>query len=120
MMLAPSALRILLLSAAFAVATFLVGWGGVVVVAIAWGIMARYIRAAGIQAGASAMIGWALLLALSASRGPVGHLAATLGGIMGAPAAALIALSLIFPAALAWAGARAAAGLAALATSRES
>ena len=120
MTVARIALRIVLLAAAFAVATVLLGWWGVPVVAIAWGFLGRESRGAGVGAGISALIAWAFLLAWSASRGPVGNLAATLGEIMGAPAAALVALVLIFPAALAWAGARAASGFAAVATSRES
>lgn len=119
-MIARMALRLLFLSAAFVVATLLIGWWGVAAVAVAWGIIGRETRGAGILAGAGAFLGWALLLAWSASSGPIGKLAATLSGIMGAPAAALFALSLVFPAALAWAGARTAAGIAALATSRES
>ncbi len=113
-------LRLLLLSAAFVVATLLFGWWGVAVVSVAWGILARESRGAGLAAAAGALVAWAGLLAWSASAGAVGALAATLGGIMGTPGAAIISLSLVFPAALAWAGARAAAGLAALVTARGS
>ena len=120
MIIARVALRVTLLSAAFALATLLVGWWGVAIVAIAWGIIGGQTRGSGVLAAAGALLGWALLLAWSASRGPVGELAARLGDMMGAPAAALIALSLVFPAALAWAGARAAAGASALVTSRGS
>ena len=119
-MIARLALRLLLLSAAFVVATLLFGWWGIALVAVAWGMVARNTPGAGLLAGAGAMLAWAALLAWSAFEGPVGRLAATLGGIMGAPGAAFIALSLIFPAALAWAGARASAGLVSAATSHES
>ena len=114
------ALRLVLLSVAFVIATLLVGWWGVAIVAVVWGVIGREARGAGIVAGTSALVAWALLLAWSFARGPAGELAATLGGIMGTPASAFIALSLVFPAALAWAGARAAAGAAALVNPRES
>lgn len=114
------ALRLLLLCAAFVVATLLLGWWGVALLAVAWGVTARDTRGAGLVAGAAAMLAWAGLLAWTALHGPATALAATLGGIMGAPGFAFIVLSLIFPAALAWAGARASAGTAAAFTSRGS
>ena len=119
-MTAPLALRVVQLSTAFAVATLLFGWWGIAAVAVAWGIIGREGRGAGILAAVSALLAWASLLVWSSGNGAVGTLASTLGGIMGAPGVAFIVLSLAFPAALAWAGARAAAGLAALATSRGS
>lgn len=114
------AARVVLLAAAFIVATLLFGWWGVAHVAIVWGILARDTRGAGVVSGVSAMAAWAALLAWSATGGPVSHLATTLGGIMGAPGLAFIALALVFPAALAWAGARTAAGIAEVVTSRGS
>ena len=115
-MIGRHAFRLLLLSAAFALATLLFGWWGIALVAVAWGIVARESRGTGLVSSLGALLAWAALLAWSALEGPVGRLAATLGGILGAPGLALIALSLLFPAALAWAGARAAAGVAASVT----
>lgn len=114
------ALRIALLSAAFAVATLLFGWWGVPVVAIAWGTIAWRTRGTGLVAALAAIIAWAGLLGWSALRGPVGELASTLGSVMGAPGVAIVGLTLVFPAALAWAGARLSAGITAIVTARGS
>ena len=113
-------LRIILLAAAFVVATLAVGWWGVPIVAVAWGIIDRGARGSGVMSGAAAMLAWAALLGWFALRAPIGRLAETLGGVMGAPGPALVALTLIFPAALAWAAARTAAGVAGVLTRRES
>ena len=118
--MARTVLRIALLAGAFAVATLLFGWWGVPVVAVAWGAIAWRTRGAGLIAALAAIIAWAALLAWSASRGPVAELASTLGAVMGAPGVAIVGLTLVFPAALAWAGARMAAGITAIVTARGS
>lgn len=118
--MARTALRIALLAAAFAVATLLFGWWGVPIVAIAWGAIAWRTRGSGLIAALAAVIAWTVFLAWSASRGPVGELASTLGAIMGAPGVAIVGLTLLFAAALAWAGGRMAAGIAAIVTARGS
>ena len=43
-----------------------------------------------------------MLLLIDAARGPVGEVAARLGGVMGLPPAALVVCTLLFPALLAW------------------
>ena len=113
-------LRLILLGAAFTLATLLFGWWGVPLVGIAWGAIAWRARSAGVVAAIAALGGWGAILAWSASRGPVSGLADTLGAIMGAPGVAILALTLVFPAVLAWAAARTATGVAALLTSRGS
>lgn len=113
-------LRLVLLGAAFALATLLFGWWGVPAVGTAWGAISWRARSAGVVAAIAALGGWGAILAWSASRGPAGALADTLGAIMGAPGAAIVALTLVFAAALAWAAARTAAGVAAILTSRGS
>jgi len=93
--------KYLLLAEAFAVTTFGLGWWSVPLVAAAWGLASRSDRKAAFAALA-ALGGWASLLMLDVFRGPVGTMGAQLGGVMHLPAFALYALTLIFPALLAW------------------
>lgn len=99
-----SIIRYALLAAGFAVATYGLGWWSVPLVAALWGFFspdAHRVRNAGLAAAA----GWAALLLLDAARGPVGAMAAQLGELMNLPAFGLYALTLLFPALLAWSAA---------------
>ncbi|MDQ3698676.1 MAG: hypothetical protein M3373_11735 [Gemmatimonadota bacterium] len=101
-----------LLAAAYALATWVFGWLGVPLVAAAWGLVARASPDATRQAAFAAAAGWAILLAWQSTRGPVGTVAATLGRSMALPTAAVVILTLLFAAALAWSAATVARGLA--------
>lgn len=105
------AVKFLLLTEAFAVVTFAGGWSGVPVVAFVWGLAAEStVRSARFSAICAAA-GWASLLLLDAARGPVGVVATRFGGVMGLPPAALIGITLLFPALLAWSASSIAAAI---------
>ena len=93
--------KAVLLAEAFAVATYALGWWTVPVIAAAWALISRDKRAPRFTA-LCAMGGWGTLLLLDAAKGPVGNMAVRLGGVMGVPAAGLYAITLLFPALLAW------------------
>lgn len=97
--------RILLLAAAFALATVGFGWWTVALVAALWGIIARGLRSGAFVAAVAAMLGWGALLAWGAVHGPVVELAVKLAAVMQIPPAALVLATLIFPALLAWSAA---------------
>ncbi|HJR40761.1 MAG TPA: hypothetical protein VJ812_01645 [Gemmatimonadaceae bacterium] len=99
-------LRILLLSLAFVVGTALIGWWTVPLLAALWGIIAHGVPRAGVLAGFAAMLGWAILLALAARAPAFEALATSIAGVVRVPPASLIAITLIFPALLAWSAAR--------------
>ncbi|MBA2706240.1 MAG: hypothetical protein H0U59_00345 [Gemmatimonadaceae bacterium] len=100
----------LLLAEAFAVTTFGLGWWAVPIVAALWAAFTRSSRRAGFAALCAAT-GWGCLLVLNATRGPVGEVAAQLSGVMRVPAPLLYAVTLGFPALLAWSAAAIAARL---------
>jgi hypothetical protein len=100
---------VVVLVAAFALGTALFGWWAVVALAALWGALAR--SRAGAGAALAAAAAWALLLGMTATRGSVLGLAGKVAGIVGLPGAALIALTLLFPALLAWGTAEVAAGV---------
>lgn len=93
--------KYILLAEVFAVTTFGLGWWSVPLVAAAWGLASRSPRKAAFAAFA-AIGGWASLLMLDVARGPVATMGSQLAGVMKLPAVALYALTLIFPALLAW------------------
>lgn len=93
--------KFLLLSEAFAVATFGAGWWTVPVVAALWGFFAAPSSRQSLFVAACAAFGWACLLMLNVARGPVSSVAAQLGQVMRVPPFGLYLLTLIFPALLA-------------------
>lgn len=100
-----AALRIVLLALAFAVGTAWLGWWAVPFLGAAWGVIAWRTRDAAWSAAMAAVVAWGALLLWTAARGPVGVLAARVGGVLGLPAAALVAVTLLYAAALAWSSA---------------
>jgi hypothetical protein len=103
-------IRFVLLAELFAVATYAFGWWTVPLIAALWAIVSRDSNRA-LAAGLCAAGGWASLLLLDAAKGPVGAMASRLGGVMGVPAFALLIVTLIFPALLAWCAAALVSGL---------
>ncbi len=93
--------KFILLAEGFAVATYALGWWVVPLIAALWGLLSRDEARARVAAFA-AMTGWASLLLLDVSRGPVGVMASQLASIMKLPAVGLYFLTLVFPALLAW------------------
>lgn len=98
-------LRAGILAVATALATLALGWSGVPLVGAAWGAMTRGARGAAAAAALGAALGWAALLVRDASRGPLRALLTSLGASLGVPGWALVALTLLLPAALAWSAA---------------
>ncbi len=99
-----SFVKYLLLSEAFAVTTYGLGWWSVPIVAAVWSVFstdAHRVRNAGLAAAA----GWASLLLLDVWRGPVSTMADQLGALMGLPPFFLYAVTLAFPTILAWSAA---------------
>lgn len=86
--------------AACAAAVTLVGWWLIPVLAAVW---VRGLPRAGSQimtCGFGATLGWALLLAWDAARGPAGTLARRAGGVLLLPGWGFVALTLLFAALL--------------------
>jgi hypothetical protein len=52
-----------------------------------------------------ASAGWLTLLLIDAARGPLGEVAARFGSVVGFPPLALVVITLLFPALLAWSAA---------------
>lgn len=96
--------KAVLLAEAFAVATFALGWWTVPLVAALYSLATSNPNRAR-TAALAALGGWATLLLLDAAKGPVGAMAARLGGVMNLPPAVLWILTLVFPALLAWSAA---------------
>jgi hypothetical protein len=101
----------LLLAALMTAATWICGWWGVAVMALIVGGVYRAEGGRARRAALAAVEGWALLLIFDAMAGPFGHVASTIGGAMSIPAGALLMVTLLFPALLAWSAAMVAAEL---------
>jgi hypothetical protein len=105
----PSPTACLILIACFLLATALVGWWGVPIVAFVWAQWAArhrpWPRAIAPVAAGSAIVAWGTVLVWTAVRGPLAQLAETLGMLARIPGAALIVLTLVFGALLAWSAA---------------
>ncbi|MFI5245368.1 MAG: hypothetical protein ACHQQR_09110 [Gemmatimonadales bacterium] len=93
--------RLVLLATAFAVATFAVGWWAVPLVAAGYAAITSAQRGSAVLSGFAAMLGWGALLAITASRGPVGTLATELGGVLRLAPVLVYAVTLAFPGLLA-------------------
>jgi hypothetical protein len=101
-MIVRSLARLILLAAAFALATAAFGWWTVPLVAALWGLMAGTLRRASLTSTLAAALGWGILLGWGAMHGPVVELARKLGGVMQLPPLVLVAATIVFPALLAW------------------
>ena len=88
-------LRTLLVSLAFAGATA-IGWWALPISAAAFGAITSRDRSGAVVAGFAGMISWAGLLIYDALAGPVGTVAATLGGILQIKPIAVYVLTLSF------------------------
>jgi hypothetical protein len=93
--------RLVLLATAFAVATFVLGWWAVPVVAAIYAAITSAQRGSAVVSGVAAMLGWGALLAVTASRGPVGTLAGELGALLNLGAMGVYAVTIAFPGLLA-------------------
>ncbi|HUQ20485.1 MAG TPA: hypothetical protein VM099_12800 [Gemmatimonadaceae bacterium] len=100
-----SIVKFVLITEAFAVATFAFGWWIVPVFAFVLGMTLDRERGPVRYAAVCAAAGWLSLLLLDAARGPLLSLASRFAGVMKLPSIVLIAITLIFPALLAWSAA---------------
>lgn len=89
-----------ILAVAMALGTWWLGWWVVPVLGAAWGV-ARYGAFPSATAGVGAALGWMLLLGVSALQGPMGTVSRTLADAMSVPGWVPLALTALFPAALA-------------------
>ena len=95
-------LRVLVVTAVCAAGTFLLGWWAIPLVAAVYcGGTARQQRGGPVVVSVAAMLSWALLLAITASQGPVGTLAATLGGVLSLKPVGVYAVTIAYPGLLA-------------------
>ena len=97
------ALRVALLALAFAIGTSILGWWAIPVFSAVAAVFARSVRHQGRAAALAAAIAWAALLGWSAGQGSVWAFSRLAGGAMGVSGFTLILLTIVFPAALAWA-----------------
>jgi hypothetical protein len=93
--------RLVLLAAAFAIATFVAGWWAVPVVAACYAAITTAHRGSAVISGFAAMLGWAALLSIAAAQGPVGTLARELGGVLQLKPIAVYAVTIAYPGLLA-------------------
>lgn len=87
------------------VATWIIGWWTVALVAAVSGWYLRDVAAIAVWTAAGAVLGWALLLTLDALGGRLGALSRVLSGTLSLPTAALVVLTLAIPALLGWSAA---------------
>ena len=90
-------IQIALLILAMLAATWIGSWWGVALVAAAWGWRGRALDAA-----IAAFVAWVALLAFAASGSSLVPFAGRLGGIFSLPAWAMILITPLFAALLAW------------------
>ena len=98
-------LALLAVAAAVATLSWLLGWWGVAVAALIAGVLLhRRPRAAWLVALA-AMVGWTALIVADMIGGRFATLAASIAGVMRVPVPALLVVTLLFGALLAWSAA---------------
>jgi hypothetical protein len=99
------AVRTFLLAAAIAAATWAGGWSGVPLVAFLWGAWRRDEPLVAFGAGVAAIVGWVILLGISALSAPLFAVADRIGGVAGVDGAFVFVMALIFAFGLAWSAA---------------
>lgn len=96
-----STVKFLLLTEAFAVTTYAFGWWAVPLLAFAWAAFVHTRRPV-LFATVCAASAWAAMLLNDAARGPVNTVGDRFGGVLGIPSIALIGITILFAALLAW------------------
>ena len=109
--------RILLLAAAFALGTWILGWWAVPLLGVAWGFLRRG-HPRFVSAFAAAAVAWIALLAFDAASGSLGRLLTVMGGIFSIPGPALLAVTVLYAALLAGCAAQVAGSSSLRASSR--
>lgn len=85
--------------------TWLLGWWAVPLIAGIVGFRDRGESGRAGQVALAASLAWTVLILIDLLAGPFGRLTSMLGGAMGVPGAAVLALTILFPAILAWSAA---------------
>lgn len=98
-------LAFLAVAAGVATLTWLLGWWGVVVAALIAGVLLRQRNGAAWLVSLAAMAGWSALIVVDMVGGRFSTLAASISGVMRVPAPALLVVTLLFGALLAWSAA---------------
>ena len=98
-------LRMVLLSAAFALATVVLGWIAVPIIGLLWGLIARATRRPALTAAVAALAAWAVLLAWTAVTGRLWALLTRLAGVFELPGVGILLVTLALAGALAGLGA---------------
>ena len=98
---------IALLAAALGIAalTWLVGWWGVVIAALLAGVALHRRGGAAWLVALAAVVAWGALVLVDMLGGRFPVLAASIGGVLRVPAGALLVVTLLFGALLAWSAA---------------
>jgi len=91
----------LVLLAAIALGTAVLGWWAVPVVAAVWGLATPVGKGTWRCAALAGSGAWALLLLFTATQGPVGELASKVGAVFALPGFAFVLITLLFPAVMA-------------------
>ena len=97
----PGLMRLGIATAAIAFGTWVAGWWAVPVLALVAGFLAW--RPSSVSLAAA--LAWTILLVVDTTAGNMSAIATTLGNVMGLPAPAVVAATLLFPALLAWSAA---------------
>lgn len=95
----------LLLAVTMALATWVCGWWGIAPVAVVAAYLLRSTRGAAWVVALAAVEGSAFLLLVDAVRGPLLTVSSTLGSVLKIPGAALLLITILFPALIAWSAA---------------
>ena len=98
-------LVLLAVAATTAMLTWLVGWWGTVVVALIAGVLLRRRSGAAWLIALGAVVGWSALIVVDMFGGSFSTLAASVAGVMRVPVPALLVVTLLFAALLAWSAA---------------
>jgi len=93
--------RVIVLGIVMATLTWFIGWWGVLLVSIGWGLVAEAHTKPARAAALAAVLAWSVLLLWTAMRGPLWKLSEMLAGIFGLPAVVLLIVTVIFPGLLA-------------------
>ncbi len=101
---------VVLTAVAIGLGTYGFGWLAVPVIGLVVGF-AGISKHPVLTAAIAALLAWGDLLALGALGGPVVELAGLLGGVMGLPGPAVLALTIVYPAVLAGAAAGTGGGI---------
>ncbi len=106
-----TAIRIVLLSAAFACGALAIGWWSLPLTAFAWGVASTHTPRPVLTVAICAMIGWGALVLYDATGASFAAVASGVGAVLKISGPAFLELTLIFPFVVAFCAAGAAHAL---------